>query len=592
MRSGVVTPLLESVNKLVLIALVMAITGCLSRDATNQAAPRAKAGLTKRVENRIAEHIFDQAITDYTAQSPQAATRLGSGQSNSRWDPPGIHQIRANLLNHYARLLTNSVDYDALLPTNQNKYDLLMYGASSSAPPTQHENPINPVSGVQVTWPLFLINAHPSYDQSDFEDYIVRVAKFATGITALAPQVTTHKISRREAQMVLSQCDGLMDGIPFTGDSYQSVLLEDFDTKIRSSGLKTEVRTNLTTEFLKTLETAVRRGCETIRAYLENQSGEGPASHLDAAAYKAMLYRYTSTELNADEVHQLALTTARDRRLQLDVLLKESGLSADALVNDQRFTIGSSEQAIQQLLNQVSDHVFDLDMQLGRFTRRTPRTDLFIRVVESFRRQTSDKAAYFAASNANPAGTMYINPDNVRTWELFALTSASSIPGSHLIPQSRLGVMIPVPAMSEGWAIYASELPIEAGGAQAMDRIGLAVLIATNAARAAADTGIHGLHWSTTDARQYLKKTLPISDEAAGDMVTLILALPGRATAGFMGAHTMRELRDQAREQLQDKFSLPEFHDTLLAQGPLPLPVLRQNVARWMERLQTDARLD
>lgn len=43
------------------------------------------------------------------------------------------------------------------------------------------------------------------------------------------------------------------------------------------------------------------------------------------------------------------------------------------------------------------------------------------------------------------------------------------------------------------------------------------------------------------------------------------------------------ELRAKAKQQLGAKFDLRQFHDVVLTNGPVPLDVLEELVARWVK---------
>ena len=57
---------------------------------------------------------------------------------------------------------------------------------------------------------------------------------------------------------------------------------------------------------------------------------------------------------------------------------------------------------------------------------------------------------------------------------------------------------------------------------------------------------------------------------------------PGQACSYMIGMLRILELRDQARRELGDKFSLPAFHDVVLKNGSVPLDVLGEIVQRWV----------
>jgi uncharacterized protein (DUF885 family) len=52
----------------------------------------------------------------------------------------------------------------------------------------------------------------------------------------------------------------------------------------------------------------------------------------------------------------------------------------------------------------------------------------------------------------------------------------------------------------------------------------------------------------------------------------------------MIGMLRIIDLRDKARAQLGDKFSLPAFHDVVLRAGSVPLDVLGDLVDQWIAK--------
>lgn len=102
------------------------------------------------------------------------------------------------------------------------------------------------------------------------------------------------------------------------------------------------------------------------------------------------------------------------------------------------------------------------------------------------------------------------------------------------------------------------------------------------ACRLVVDTGLHAKHWTREQAIQYLKDSTPNSE---GDIVKAIeryIVWPSQATAYKIGMNKILELREHARQQLGKAFSIREFHDLILKNGPQPLDMLEVLVKNWI----------
>jgi uncharacterized protein (DUF885 family) len=116
-----------------------------------------------------------------------------------------------------------------------------------------------------------------------------------------------------------------------------------------------------------------------------------------------------------------------------------------------------------------------------------------------------------------------------------------------------------------------------------VDRLGLLSNEALRAARLVVDSGMHMLGWTRQQAIDYvLSHTTETPDRAAAE-IDRYIAVPAQATAYMIGNLEIRKLRTEAEQALGAKFDIREFHDLVLADGSLPLWVLREKVDRWIK---------
>jgi uncharacterized protein (DUF885 family) len=62
------------------------------------------------------------------------------------------------------------------------------------------------------------------------------------------------------------------------------------------------------------------------------------------------------------------------------------------------------------------------------------------------------------------------------------------------------------------------------------------------------------------------------------------MAWPGQALSYKIGALKILELRAKAQQALGPKFSYPAFHEVVMGEGTLPLPILQERVERWIAK--------
>ena len=62
------------------------------------------------------------------------------------------------------------------------------------------------------------------------------------------------------------------------------------------------------------------------------------------------------------------------------------------------------------------------------------------------------------------------------------------------------------------------------------------------------------------------------------------ISWPAQALSYKLGEYTLWKLRADAEEQLGEQFDLRKFHDFVLSLGSVPLDVLGEEVANWIEQ--------
>lgn len=143
-------------------------------------------------------------------------------------------------------------------------------------------------------------------------------------------------------------------------------------------------------------------------------------------------------------------------------------------------------------------------------------------------------------------------------------------------------------AFNEGWAEYSAGLGEEEGlYDNPYDYYGWLSHQRFIAQRLVVDTGLNALGWTLEQAHAYMSaNTLEKPEQVTSEILRYSTDLPAQALAYRMGFLRFRALRADAKKKLGPKFDLADFHEAILEQGCLPLPVLERSLEEW-----TDARL-
>jgi uncharacterized protein (DUF885 family) len=191
-------------------------------------------------------------------------------------------------------------------------------------------------------------------------------------------------------------------------------------------------------------------------------------------------------------------------------------------------------------------------------------------------------------------GTYFLNTYEPGQRDLFEYESIhfhEGIPGHHFdrslaaeseeIPAFRRYAL--VYAHTEGWGLYSERLADEMGlYSSDTDRLGMLSADAWRAGRLVADTGIHALGWSRQQAVDFLQKWTPIGALTVEQEIDRYIGMPGQALSYKMGQLEILRLRSEAEHRLGDSFDIKGFHDTMLVNGPMTLPMLAIAVDEWV----------
>ena len=138
--------------------------------------------------------------------------------------------------------------------------------------------------------------------------------------------------------------------------------------------------------------------------------------------------------------------------------------------------------------------------------------------------------------------------------------------------------------MREGWALYAESLGKELGFfTDPYQYYGKLAAELFRAMRLVVDTGLHYKGWSREQAIQYLLDNSTRTESDATSEIERYMIMPGQALAYKTGQLKIQELRDYAEQKMGDKFDIKHFHNLILLDGPLPMPLLEKKIKDWAD---------
>jgi uncharacterized protein (DUF885 family) len=249
----------------------------------------------------------------------------------------------------------------------------------------------------------------------------------------------------------------------------------------------------------------------------------------------------------------------------------------------------------EELLKDASAIAKRMDGQLPRLFRRLPRMPYGVAPIPDYIAPKTTGAYYTQPSGDTRAGTYFVNTyqlDSRPLYTLEALTLHEAVPGHHLqlALQQEMTDLPPLRRFSqfnafvEGWALYAERLGLEAGFYHdPYSDFGRLTYEIWRACRLVVDTGLHALGWTRQQAIDYMAANTALSLHEVTTEVDRYIAWPGQALGYKIGELKIRELRRKAEAALGERFDLRAFHDVVLRNGSVPLGVLEEEVAAYLD---------
>lgn len=559
---------------------------------------------------------FKARYEDELARAPQRQTYLGLETNKDELDNISAMALEEEAAVHKAWFddMRRNFDIDRLDPQTRLSYRLYEYEAENELALhefVQHDYVFQHMNGPHSDLPSFIINFHKIESEADAKAYISRLEQFDRYLGQAADRAEAQfaagiELPKFVYDKVRTASENVISGYPFDEDA-PSPLYADFRQKVEILDLSDEVKNNLYTQAETAMGASVKPAYDRLISLLNAQ--EAAASTEDGAwklpdgeaYYAAKLKHYTTTDLTAEEIHQIGLTEVERIQTEMEAILDQVDFEGslteffEYLRTDDQFIYPNTDAGREAYITDAAVIINDMKGRLDQLFLTKPEADLIVKRVEPFREDTAFGAFYNSpAPDGSRPGTYYINLKDTAEQPKYlqrALAYHEGIPGHHMqiaIAQEleglpRFRTFGGHTAYIEGWGLYAESLPDELGlYKDPYSKFGQLSMEIFRAARLVVDTGIHAKKWTREEAVQYYLENIPNPEGDIRAEIDRYIVWPGQATAYMIGKLKIQDLRNRAEKTLGDTFDIAEFHDIILANGSLPLNILEQNVENWL----------
>lgn len=477
-----------------------------------------------------------------------------------------------------------------------------------------HNYPVNQLFGIQSGFPTFMESAHAINGVGDAKDYNTRLSKVGIKFSQVV-----EGLKVREEKGILPPTF-VVDKVLEEMTNFKNTPVEDnilyssYKKKLDEAGIAADTQQELLTENKKQIEHVVYPAYQVLIDYFtavksKTTTDDGVWKLPDGDAFYAfMLQMFTTSEMGAEEIHQLGLSeVARIHGEMREILAAEGydtskpvGAIMRELASEERFMYPDTDEGRAQILKDYQTIIDEVSVGLDKYFTVKPKAGVKVERIPEFKEKTSPGAYYNGpAMDGSRPGIFYANLYDIKAtpkFDMRTLAYHEAVPGHHFqvaiaqeqedLPMFRR--MGPFTAYVEGWALYAERVAWEAGFQNnPYDNLGRLQAELFRAVRLVVDTGLHYKRWTREQAIAYMFENTGNAESDVISEIERYIVMPGQACAYKVGMIEILKLREHAQKALGDKFDIRAFHDMILKNGAMPLAVLNQVVNDWIAQQKT-----
>lgn len=564
------------------------------------------AAITAQLEGLPIDQFFEESYKQLLLRDPEYLTELGIAESfglrNDQLTNISDAYIRETFELQAAILaLLREYDRESLTPEQKISYNVYEWYLDDLVRQQEfmyYDYPVTHfITGIQNELIHFFTDIHPVTSKQDAEDYIARLQQVNTKFDQLIEGLTLREQAGVIPPKFIVQWSLYDIGRIARGSAQYLPFYTTFEEKVDALELSTEEKQNLLEDAEKAIDQSVIPAFQALKDYLEYLESIAPTDDgvwqfpKGDAYYEYALRHHTTTDMTADEIHELGLQEIDRIHAEMRVIFDQLGYPEDKslsevfdrVISEGGYVFGS------QVVETYEDLIKEADQNLGAAFDIHPAAEVIV--------------------IGGPIGGFYVpgSLDGSRPGAFYASLSGSeplygmptlayheAIPGHHFqisiaqeleLPFFRGDVLFT--GYAEGWALYAERLAWELGWYHddPYGNLGRLQYEVFRAARLVVDTGIHAKGWTYDQALQYMVQTVGFDPDVV-DLefeVSRYVAWPGQATAYKVGMLKILELRQKAEEELGDQFDITEFHRVILTNGSMPLEILEKVVQDYID---------
>ncbi|MEZ4796034.1 MAG: DUF885 domain-containing protein [Flavobacteriaceae bacterium] len=588
---------------LLLICLTIGFASCKNETKTNESDMNADQ---TEAFNKMLDNYYEEGLK----LNPINATMSGDNRYNDQFPNMLSDEYQNQVKAYYTKYSDMLKEFDETIMSDSEKMTkaILQWECDINLEGFNYNQDLRPID--QMWSPHLFVgqlasgqSAQPFNTVEDYNNWLKRLDGYTEWLHSAEAKMRQgielgHVLPKSLIVKVLPQLE--------------SGMVENLDEHLFFSPIKNmpenfseEDKNTLTEAYTKKLNEKIIPAYKSLHDFMSTDymTAGRTTSGIDAipngeAYYNYMIKLFTTTNMTANEIHQLGLSEVARIRSEMEKVKTEVGFTGDlkaffdhVRTNKELMPFTTTQEVIDNF-NAIHER---MKPQIEKLFDMKPKTPFEVRQTEKFR-EASASAEYNQGSlDGSRPGIFYTpipDPKTYNNHQDESLFLHEAIPGHHYqISLTQENDELPMfrktlwySGYGEGWALYSESLGKELGlYTDPYQYFGTLAAEMHRAIRLVVDTGLHSKGWTREQAIQYSLDNESESEASIISEIERYMAMPGQALSYKIGQLKIRELRTKAEQELGDKFNIGQFHNQVLETGCIPLALLEDKINAWIE---------
>lgn len=562
-------------------------------------------------QGRTIEDFFRDFTAEWIRGNPNqaAGTRYFSGAEQRQFErqlTPATREWQRGRVALAQKGLTELHTFDRARMTDAARLsaDVMAWSLERVVQSDAHADyyfPFEQFGGLQLGLVSTLTVSHPLLNETDADNYVARLGQVSPRMEeGIAEAVRLAAAGMIPPRFILTATIDQMRQFVASAPSANPFVTTFVErtAAIKTIGDATRARLRERIEGIVTAEIypVWRKAIAVLEPLVPRATDDAGLWRFEggAKAYAEALERFTTTQLTAEEIHQIGLRQVDRLESEMAAILRRLGRT-DGSVKDRIARLKTdlayplTEAGRTMIMADVERFLRDAEQRAALLFDHRPKAAVVAQPFPRFREANAAASYGFPAPDGSRPGMFQIplRPERMTKFGLRNVVYHETVPGHHFqialelenqaLPRFRqIRAFGSISALNEGWGLYAERLAAESGWYEG-DLEGLLGQLdgeLFRARRLVVDTGLHAKRWTRQEAIAY-------GIEASE--VERYVVNPGQACAYMIGQIKILELRDKARSALGSRFSAKAFHNAVLAAGTVPLGMLEREVDAYIQ---------